>query len=86
MELSEDWGEIVDPSEFTRAGHVPVVYHFQPKTYVRVAPERLQEWERYFVENVGIVPDHGRAASWMEQARSATMSGSHDCWDDADYV
>ena len=78
----EDWGRLVD-EEAEEA--TPVVYHFRPTRYVRVAPERLREWEEYFAENVGLVPEHG-ASSLDLKGRSATMSGSHHAWDDADYV
>jgi hypothetical protein len=78
----EDWGHVVE-----EAGEAtPVVYHFRPTRYVRVAPERLRDWEDYFAKHVGLVPD--RAASSLDlDHRSATMSGSHNrAWDDADYV
>ena len=83
MRVSSKWGEVVQDQEGLAA--TPVVYHFRPTKYVKVAPERLREWERYFAKNVGFPPKDG-APSLRLHARSATMSGSHDCWDDADYV
>ncbi len=78
----ERWGEVVELHE---ASSNPIVYHFRPTSYVKIAPERLQEWEEYFAEHVELVPDASRAASFIK-GRSATLSGSHDAWDDADYV
>jgi hypothetical protein len=77
----EDWGQLV--GEDLEA--MPVVYHFRPTRYVRVAPERLREWEEYFAKYVGLIPKDG-AASLKLHGRSATMSGSHEAWVDADYV
>jgi hypothetical protein len=77
----EDWGRLVEGS----GAATPVVYQFRPTRYVRVAPERLQEWEEYFAKNVGLVPEHGASSLGLHN-RSATMSGSHHAWDDADYV
>jgi hypothetical protein len=82
MDVSERWGEVVEDAELEAT---PVVYHFRPTRYVRVSPRRLQEWERYFEANVGFPPTKG-ASSLRLDARSATMSGSHDSWDDADFV
>jgi hypothetical protein len=54
---------------------------------VKVAPERLQEWEEYFAENVGLKPDvEGSPRRLNLKHRSASMSGSHHGWDDADYI
>lgn len=86
MKASEEWGELVEPSAFGTPGSIPVVYHFQPTKYVRVASDKLQAWEQYFIDEVGLVPDRKNAAAFLQGTRSATMSGSYDCWDDADYV
>ena len=77
----EDWGRVVEASE---AG-MPVVYHFRPTRYERVAPERLREWEEYFAQNVGLVPTDA-AASLDLEGRTASMSGTRYGWGDADYV
>lgn len=77
--VSERWGTVTETSEVT----APVVYHFRPTSFVRVAPERLRDWEEYFAKHVGLVPD---AKSSLAQGRSATISGSYDNWDDCDYV
>jgi hypothetical protein len=77
--VSEKWGMVTGPETLVE----PVVYHFRPTTFVKVAPERLRAWEKYFAENVGLVPD---PKSSMVQGRSASMSASYDNWDDADYV
>jgi hypothetical protein len=76
--VSEQWGEVVTEEEAA-----PVLYHFRPTRYVKVAPQRLRDWEAYFVKNVGLSPD---SKASLVEGRSATMSGSYDCWDDADYV
>lgn len=77
----EDWGTVVEATDEA----MPVVYHFRPTRYERVAPERLREWEEYFAENVGLLP-RDAAASLHVDGRSATMSGSHHAWSDADYI
>lgn len=86
MKVSKDWGDEVTPSALAESGTLPVVYHFQPTKYVRVADDKLAEWEQYFIDEVGLVPEQGKAARFMKENRSATMSGSYDCWDDCDYV
>ncbi|MGH2617954.1 MAG: hypothetical protein ACRDJC_22220 [Thermomicrobiales bacterium] len=77
--VSEKWGKMTSTAE----GTVPVVYHFRPTSFVKVAPERLREWEAYFAKHVGLEPD---PKSSMVQGRSASLSGSYENWDDADYV
>lgn len=80
----ESWGTEVQALD---APVVPVVYHFRATHYVKVAPERLREWEEYFAENVGLKPDvEGSPRRLNLKHRSASMSGSHHGWDDADYV
>jgi hypothetical protein len=86
MKFSEDWGQSVPHSAFAQGDTLPVVYHFQPTKYVRVADDKLAEWEQYFINEVGLEPDRGKAAEFMKENRSATISGSYDCWDDCDYV
>jgi hypothetical protein len=77
------WGTEIDPESAV----VPIVFHYRSTQYVRVAPERLSEWEDYFVKNVGLQPDVASSASRLGlDHRSATMSGSHHGWDDADFV
>jgi hypothetical protein len=79
----QNWGRELRPEEAV----VPVLYHFRATHYVKVAPERLREWEEYFVENVGLTPDVTDSPARLDLAhRSATLSGSHQGWDDADYV
>ena len=83
-EALERWGEVVDASQMPG----PIVYNFQPTRYVKVSRQRLKEWEEYFVENVGILPDK-EAVRKFRQGRgnlSETMSGSYRGWDDCDYV
>lgn len=74
------WGRSVETAAVT----VPAVFHHRPTRYVRVPPERLDEWKRYFIENVGLDPD---ADTSLDLAgRSASMSDSRLGWDDADFV
>lgn len=73
------WGT----EEPVEGGAVPMVYHFRPTSFVKVAPDKLRDWEDYFAKNVGLAPDSDAA---MVKGRSATMSGSQDSWDDCDYV
>lgn len=80
MEISEDWGEIVEPVE--SAG--PIVYNFRPTRYVRVAPERLREWEEYFVKHTGLALDRERASRFKRG--SETMSFAGDSPSDCDFV
>ncbi|MFN2606458.1 MAG: hypothetical protein ABR511_00985 [Acidimicrobiales bacterium] len=82
VEISADWGEAVDPSKVEG----PVVYHFRPTSYVKVAPDKLQAWEQYFAENTGLVPDQKQAETMMRPGGYLTVSASGDCWDDCDYV
>ena len=80
MEISEDWGEVVEPAEAVG----PIVFQFRPTRYVKEAPERLKEWEAFFVENTGLAPD-AESASRYRRAGSASISfldGPLDC----DYV
>lgn len=84
MEISEDWGELVEPAE--TAG--PVVYHFRPTRYVRVAPERLREWEAFFVENTGLQLDESLARR-LKGGRwrgSETISFAGDAPSDCDFI
>jgi len=79
----ETWGAEISPD----AAVVPIVYQFRPTHYVRVAADRLQEWEDYFVKNVGLDPNVRDSAARMGlDHRSASMSGSHHGWDDADFI
>jgi hypothetical protein len=79
IKVSEEWGKVTSADSDV----LPVVYHFRPTTFVKVAPDRLRAWEEYFAEQVGLVPD---PKSIMVQGRSASMSHSYENWDDADYV
>lgn len=79
-EINErEWGERV--VELDEGG--PVVFHFRPTKYLVVSPERRKEWEKLFVENVGLRPDR-TLARWSGDPRE-TISGSNDGWDDCDY-
>lgn len=74
------WGT---PAEADQTS-IPVVFHHRPTRYVRVRPDRLDEWKRYFLENVGLDPDSDM--SFDLAGRSASMSDSRHGWDDADFV
>lgn len=83
MQPSEDWGEV---TELSREETGPIVFHFRPNRYIRVASERLREWEDFFAENVGLRPDKelARRYEWSGDPKE-TISGSNDNWDDCDY-
>jgi hypothetical protein len=74
------WGTAADVD----LASIPVVFHHRPTRYVRVRPDRLQEWKRYFLENVGLDPDSDMSFDLAD--RSASMSDSRHGWDDADFV
>lgn len=84
MEVSEDWGELVEPAE----GAGPIVYHFRPTRFVKVAPERLEEWERVFVENTGLAFDAQRAdrlrPDWSQGSQTLSYAGGSPS--DCDFV
>lgn len=85
-ESPEDWGEVVDASQAS----YPVIFHFQPERFVKIAPNRLQEWEQYVMENTGLLPDRQQAAQAKHGGAagnlSESLSGSYRGWDDADYI
>lgn len=75
-----EWGTTTEADQAT----VPVVFYFRPTRYVRVRPDRLEEWKRYFLENVGLDPDSEMSPDLA--GLSASMSDSRHGWDDADFV
>lgn len=79
--VSESWGT-EGPPEISEA-IAPMVYQFRPTSYVKIAPDRLREWEAYFAEHVGMPPEQASAEA---EGRSASLSGSYDNWDDADFI
>ena len=83
----EQWGEVVELNDIGRIGKEasPIVFHFRPTKYLKIAPERLKDWENFFAQNVGLRPDRGLAQGWSGDPRE-TISGSNDDWDDCDYV
>jgi hypothetical protein len=81
MRASDDWGDVVELSQQETG---PIVFHFRPNKYMRVAPERLKEWEEFFAANVGLRPDPELARMWSGDPKE-TISGSNDDWDDCDY-
>jgi hypothetical protein len=82
VKASEEWGEVVELREETG----PIVFHFRPTKYMRVAPDRLKEWEEFFARNVGLRPDRSLASDYMWSGDpKETISGSNDDWDDCDY-
>lgn len=80
MEITEEWGELVEPVQ--RAG--PIVYHFRPTRYERVAPERLKDWEAYFVENTGLELDAKLRSRFKPGSETMSFAGDAPC--DADFV
>jgi hypothetical protein len=82
---TERWGEVVELEDAgTEKATAPVVFHFRPNKFLKVAPERLEEWEEFFAENVGMRPDRDLAQRWSGDPRE-TISGSNNDWDDCDY-
>ncbi len=82
----EKWGEVVELNEVGKQGMStsPIVFHFRPTKYLKVAPDRLKDWEKYFAKNVGLPPDRKAAMMWSGDPKE-TISGSNDDWDDCDY-
>jgi hypothetical protein len=81
----EEWGEVVELSEVGREkATAPVVFNFRPTKFLKVAPERLNDWEEFFAENVGMRPDRELAGFWTNDPKE-TISGSNGGWDDSDY-
>jgi hypothetical protein len=74
-----EWGDVVELGD--RTG--PVVFHFRPTKYIQVEPDRLKDWEKLFMENVGLRPDR-ELVGWSGDPKE-TISGSNDDWDDCDY-
>jgi hypothetical protein len=85
MELNErEWGEEIVELGREPAGFGPVVFHFRPTRYLKVAPDRLRDWEELFAKNVGLRPDRD-LVPWADDP-GGTISGSNDDWDDCDFV
>lgn len=81
-EWAQDEGAITE----LREGRVPVVYAFRPTKILTVKPEKLDDWEKLFTENVGLrPPDRELAARQWTGDPKQTISGSNDGWDDCDY-
>ena len=78
---AREWGDRVTDLGEERAG--PVVFHFRPTKYLEVPEDRLDEWKKLFMENVGMRPDRD-LARWSGDPKE-TISGSNQDWDDCDY-
>lgn len=76
MAESHRWGEALDPSEVVN----PVVFNFRPNKYLKVAEDRLGDWERLFAEKVGFRPA-GLSNPWAGSP-GGSISGSNADWDD----
>lgn len=75
---SHYWGEEIRSNEVVN----PLVFHFKPRQFLRVAPENLSQWEQLLLENVGLRPtSSGRSERWAESATtiSFTEHGPGDC-------
>jgi hypothetical protein len=83
MKASETWGQVVELSDQTG----PIVFHFVPTKYMRVAPEHLKDWEEFTLKNAGHIPDATalKANLRVPWQPTATISGSNDGWDDSDW-
>lgn len=81
-----EWGEIVELNQVNQHGKdvSPIVFNFRPTRFLKVAPERLKDWEEFFGKNIGLRPDKELAAGWSGDPKE-TISGSNDDWDDCDY-
>jgi len=78
MKASDNWGTTVNLSESTG----PIVFHFRPTKYMKVAPDHLKDWEQFTLQNTGQLPDLN---SLPRRNPTATISGSGEGWDDSDY-
>ena len=77
----EEWGK---PIPAKKANLMPVVFAFRPDRFVKVAPERLKDWEKLFADRVGLKPQ--RAGGLVGLHPDETISGSGNDWDDCDYL
>ena len=86
MDLNErEWADGEDKSvEMLEGGRFPVVFAFRPTKFMRVAPEKLSDWEELFEKNVGTRPSKEAAHRWSGDPKE-TISGSNSDWDDCDY-
>lgn len=86
MRIDErEWAEDGDRSvEMLAEGRYPVVFAFRPTKFMKVAPDKLREWEKLFEENVGTKPSREAAERWSGDPKE-TISGSNSDWDDCDY-
>jgi hypothetical protein len=79
------WGKVVELERAkTRAKTGPIVFNFRPTKYLEVRPEKLKEWEKLFMANVGTKPSRDLAYEWSGDPKE-TISGSNNDWDDCDY-
>lgn len=85
MQINEkEWADPERSITELREGRIPVVFAFRPTKILQVNPEKLEEWEKIFVENVGMKPDREQAMRWSGDPKE-TISGSNGDWDDCDY-
>ena len=85
MRIDEDeWADKESTVEELREGRLPVVFAFRPNKIMRVAPQKLRDWEELFAETVGTRPDKALAQRWSGDPKE-TISGSNNDWDDCDY-
>lgn len=77
MTSADEWGEELDASAVVN----PVVLHFRPNKYLKVDEEHLEEWEQFFLENVGFRPPAESRAPWAGSPGGG-VSGSNGGWDD----
>jgi hypothetical protein len=62
----------------------PVVFSFRPDRMVRVAPERLRDWEQLFADKIGLRP--GGSVSMDQHETISGSGGVNGDWDDCDYA
>lgn len=85
MQLNErEWGHPEERVAAVEESRFPVVFAFRPTKFLVVNPDKRDEWEKLFVDNVGMRPDREAASRWSGDPKE-TISGSNSDWDDCDY-
>ncbi|MFN2606457.1 MAG: hypothetical protein ABR511_00980 [Acidimicrobiales bacterium] len=77
-----EWGEPLDPSQVVN----PIVFQFRPNKFVKVKSDKLDEWEKLFVQHVGFAPAHHEQMSkpaWYGSP-GGSVTGCNGGWDDCD--
>jgi hypothetical protein len=76
---ANQWGEEIPQSEVVN----PVIFHFRPKSFFQVRSDKLEEWEKFFIENVGFAPTRASATNIVAAGwPGGGVSGCNGGWDD----